>query len=649
MKRLRIFFAPVLMLIITSAVLAQSGNGFDLGWATVDGGGGTSTGGAYTLQGTIGQPDAAALLGGSYTVQGGFWGDVEAPTPTATPTPTRTPTQVLTWTPTRTPTWTPTRTPTWTPTRTPTQALTWTPTRTPTRTPTQALTWTPTRTPTRTPTQAPTWTPTSTPTATPVGSLLPITLAVDSGNRAMQLGWNVTNDPTVTDYRILRAEGANGIFQPIAEHWLDTVYFDSDHDAGNNLIPNTTYCYRVEARRSNGVVVMTSNVSCVAFGSLDLYVPDTIGRPGELVIVPVNIRNADGLAITSSDIWMEFNGDVIESVAISRTALTESYQWEKAVHDTGNPPTKRLIISYINLNPDRLNGNGSLFWLTFRVRGQPGNTSLLNLKEFITNIGGSSIQDISNPGQDVPLRLTDGLFTVGAATEPYTLGDVDGDGVIRAADAALALRLATGFRTPTSRELRAGDVNGNGVLDSADASMILYYAARLAWPVPIALESASGIQVTSNVRLSSIQAQQGANVLITLGADSLSQIAGGLFGITYDTRVVESVVNVTKTGLATNFSVAFRDSGSGLLTIALGDDEEISGSGNLVIIEFKLRSNATVGASPLTLGSARLNDHYGRDFITSFASNNLTRQSGTITVAPASVSGKVYLPLMRRR
>lgn len=124
------------------------------------------------------------------------------------------------------------------------------------------------------------------------------------------------------------------------------------------------------------------------------------------------------------------------------------------------------------------------FWLTFRVRGQPGNTSLLNLKEFITNIGGSSIQDISNPGQDVPLRLTDGLFTGTVATEPYTLGDVDGDGVIRAADAALALRLATGFRTPTSRELRAGYVNGNGVLDSADASMILYYAARLAWPVP---------------------------------------------------------------------------------------------------------------------------------------------------------------------
>jgi hypothetical protein len=37
---------------------AQSGGGFDLSWSTMDGGGGTSTGGAYAVSGTIGQPDA---------------------------------------------------------------------------------------------------------------------------------------------------------------------------------------------------------------------------------------------------------------------------------------------------------------------------------------------------------------------------------------------------------------------------------------------------------------------------------------------------------------------------------------------------------------------------------------------------------------
>ena len=47
----------------------------DLSWYTVDGGGATfSTGGPYSLGGTIGQPDAGVMSGGSYTLAGGFWG-----------------------------------------------------------------------------------------------------------------------------------------------------------------------------------------------------------------------------------------------------------------------------------------------------------------------------------------------------------------------------------------------------------------------------------------------------------------------------------------------------------------------------------------------------------------------------------------------
>jgi hypothetical protein len=57
------------------AALAQSGNGYDLTWNTVDGGGRTvSGGGGYALGGTMGQPDAGALTGGRYTLVGGFWG-----------------------------------------------------------------------------------------------------------------------------------------------------------------------------------------------------------------------------------------------------------------------------------------------------------------------------------------------------------------------------------------------------------------------------------------------------------------------------------------------------------------------------------------------------------------------------------------------
>lgn len=45
----------------------------DLSWHTIDGGGGTSSGGPYELTGTIGQPDAGTMSGGSYILNGGFW------------------------------------------------------------------------------------------------------------------------------------------------------------------------------------------------------------------------------------------------------------------------------------------------------------------------------------------------------------------------------------------------------------------------------------------------------------------------------------------------------------------------------------------------------------------------------------------------
>jgi hypothetical protein len=62
------------ILLGASAVFAQSGGGYDLTWSTVDGGGGSSAGGGYTLSATVGQPDAGtSLSGGGYTLAGGFW------------------------------------------------------------------------------------------------------------------------------------------------------------------------------------------------------------------------------------------------------------------------------------------------------------------------------------------------------------------------------------------------------------------------------------------------------------------------------------------------------------------------------------------------------------------------------------------------
>ena len=41
---------------------------YSLDWFSIDGGAGTSTGGVYSVSGTIGQPDAGTMAGGSYTL-----------------------------------------------------------------------------------------------------------------------------------------------------------------------------------------------------------------------------------------------------------------------------------------------------------------------------------------------------------------------------------------------------------------------------------------------------------------------------------------------------------------------------------------------------------------------------------------------------
>jgi hypothetical protein len=81
MKR-RIIF--VTLVIIAFALVALSGNttpvsakpadAYTIDWYTIDGGGATfSTGGAFELGGTVGQHDAGAQSGGTFSLASGFW------------------------------------------------------------------------------------------------------------------------------------------------------------------------------------------------------------------------------------------------------------------------------------------------------------------------------------------------------------------------------------------------------------------------------------------------------------------------------------------------------------------------------------------------------------------------------------------------
>jgi hypothetical protein len=64
--------------ILLHSSLSLRAQSFSIDWFTIDGGSGTSTGGVYSVSGTIGQPDAGAMSGGNFSIDGGFWGIIAA-------------------------------------------------------------------------------------------------------------------------------------------------------------------------------------------------------------------------------------------------------------------------------------------------------------------------------------------------------------------------------------------------------------------------------------------------------------------------------------------------------------------------------------------------------------------------------------------
>src|SRR6266478_8862259 len=66
------------LLAVSFGAAGVGAQNYSIDWSTIDGGGGTSTGGVYSVSGTIGQPDAGHMSGGNYSVDGGFWGLIAA-------------------------------------------------------------------------------------------------------------------------------------------------------------------------------------------------------------------------------------------------------------------------------------------------------------------------------------------------------------------------------------------------------------------------------------------------------------------------------------------------------------------------------------------------------------------------------------------
>lgn len=72
MKTEKMLLGIIGVFVLASVAVGGSGGQFVIEWSSIDGGGGVSSGGQYSLSGTVGQPDAGYLYGGQFEIAGGF-------------------------------------------------------------------------------------------------------------------------------------------------------------------------------------------------------------------------------------------------------------------------------------------------------------------------------------------------------------------------------------------------------------------------------------------------------------------------------------------------------------------------------------------------------------------------------------------------
>lgn len=463
---------------------------------------------------------------------------------------------------------------------------------------------------------------------------VPITLTAESGHTNIQLSWNPTNDSRVAEYHLSRAISGTVDFTQIATIPAgDTTYFDNDPA----LVPDQIYCYKVDAVRSSGEIARTSeNEACAQVHLLELWVQSGTAGHGGTAVVNVGIANAHGLQISNSDIWLEFDSDVLFVTDVTYSALTVGYatDWEVEFQPGG---IIRLKVPLISQSPPVLYGDGSLFQIAFSIIGAEGDSTSLDLVEFVEGVGGTIISAPNSQGgsNPVPLLLHDGTFHV-ASNSAYVLGDLDGNGVVQTRDSYLALDIHNQAILPTNEQSLAADINADGVIDTEDATLIAYYADMGQWPLPTAqpypIQSPATL-ITHAVAIEDISGLPGEKVETTIHMSGLADVAGGSITLAYDPRLISEVDDVKLLDIGDWIDLDYVDDKQGLLHVGFFSEQPFSSDGESIVISFILAEGLRGGDSaPLVLSQVRLTDIYGRDFEDSALQQNLVITNAQVSI-----------------
>lgn len=413
------------------------------------------------------------------------------------------------------------------------------------------------------------------------------------------------------------------------------VYSDTGtHYTDENVTSEVEYCYQVKALDSNGHLIGQSETVCVQSGQLTLWTPHQVVDPGATdVLVPINLANGNGLCIRALDIKLSYDATIVEPTGnVQNTVFTQGY----AFNANSSVPGEIKITSITGARQCvDLYGAGTLFHAYFNVIGGQGSVTPL---DFIEGLTSTVIYDLDDAINAVPLVLKSGSLSAGLS---FILGDINGDGVVNAVDAAWALDISSNMINASAQQLAACDVNGDEACNAADSSLILCYAAFQDWDQCLGSQSSNryATRVAENApSVLSIAAPEssGQTLLYPVSVSNAADMAGGTFSFVYDANRM-TATGASLTSLANGFEIEVNTSQAGLVLVSLASQRPINADGVILQIAFTGRDLGN-----LNFGSVSLSDSSGRDFESSALQREIELLSYT---APEVEVHRLYLPV----
>ncbi|MBI5184186.1 MAG: chitobiase/beta-hexosaminidase C-terminal domain-containing protein [Nitrospinae bacterium] len=486
----------------------------------------------------------------------------------------------------------------------------------------------------------------------------PSGLSAKASVGSIEITWDPPVSEDVIGYNLYRAESENGAYTVVEPDIADAFFIDES----KGLAIGKAYYYKTSAVYADGKESDKSLPASALFGTLSIWIPNVNGAQEKnagkavsssktLLKVPVNVENADKLAMGEVEIYIDYDSSLLKPDSVEKTILSVDYEW---VLDTFVDGTVKISIKKaVN---KQLIGVGTLFNVVFEIQDSAKEGQTVDFTFHDDSLSPPS--SIKNPnGKSIPLHLANGALKI---QRRYRKGDVNGDAKIQASDSSAAFVYSAGILEPAQDPLAGGDIDGDSVIMTNDAGLILYYVVNSDWPslkdikvfqkdrtVDLGTKTLTAKLIdNSQLTIYNLQLETASRpakaakkryLEVPIYLSALDDVNSGQFDIAYPPDILKASAFTLDAKMKKNFDSKTEFKKKGLAVVSVLYNKKgraLIGQKRTQIGVLKFEVLADKAASgKITFSRVNLYDRFGRDFARSSLQMNIEKKDVTFNIA----------------